>query len=47
MQITPQNIDAVLREYEALNFSMCFRKLSEAEAKRHRLLEDALLAIDS
>lgn len=46
MQVTEQNVDAVLREYQSLSFSMVYRKLSEKDAARHLELEQALEQLD-
>jgi hypothetical protein len=45
MQVTEQNIEQVIREYQALAFSRVYRKLSEREAARYLELEQALEAI--
>ena len=44
--VTEHNIDALLREYEALSFSFVYRKLSLKDAARKQELEDAFAAIE-
>lgn len=46
MQVTEQNIEQVVREYQALSFSSVYRKLSPKEAARHLELEQALENIE-
>ena len=47
IEITEENIDALLREYDALSFSLAHRKLSVTEAARHEALEKAFYALPS
>ena len=42
LEITETNLDAMIREYQALAFSNLCRKLSEKDAARMQEIEEAL-----
>ena len=42
LEITETNLDAMIREYQALTFSNLYRKLSEKDAARMQEIEEAL-----